>query len=665
MKYKFKTLNRKNITLFLALAGVIAFCLAIWYVRILPTMDSERFVEVTSDTGVYDLREFDFENSVATMAPHEQFIAGELLTPEEFRLREDEAKVQEPYNSPVTTSRMIYLMPDDGRYIITDRSLDFCERIYVNGELIQEVGTVALTAEESVPHHAYLTIEVRPVNGVIEIVRQGNNFVHIGSNIAASLTLGSAERMHSRIALDYGMAGVVVALFFTLTAAHLLLYTVLSKYTSHLYFAVLSLVWGFRMGITGIVVFGEWMPTISWDFGFRLQQFTWPMASALIFLIAMHVMPKVLPRACIKAYALMCTIYAISCFFLPTMQVSITMLVFQIINVIATIALGLAAIVCLIRMACARTAKPEHYLFVVGLLPLVFSILNDTMYYLARSFFDARFEMGDLALMLFVFIQTAALLHDTGRKTEAVHLAEQQSRAEAETLKRAGEMKEEFMRNLSHELQIPIATVSGYAQFTDQLATEDEDIEIGMVKNNMRVISGEAMRLSRMVKQLLDVSAIDAGTFKLHLVSVDMKEILSKVTTQHFPVMSDGSIALITQVPEDLPLVYGDEERLLQCILNLMSNAIKYAKGKEITLSALEKDGHLEITVSDTGKGIASELLPDLFSRYPKDRSDNGNGLGLYIVAQTIEAHGGDVSIESEIEKGTKVKFTVPMYKET
>ncbi len=645
----------------LMLLLIIGAAVWLWYTRIAPSVDGEHFIEVRSDTAVYDLRDFDFENAVAAMSVHEEFIEGELLTPEEFEAREEEALVGVRYSSPVTTSRMTYLMPDDGRYIITDRSLDFCERIYVNGELIQEVGTVALTAEESVPHHAYLTIEVRPENGVLEIVRQGNNFVHIGSNIASTLTLGTADRMHKQISLDYGLAGVVVALFFTMTAIHLLLYTVFRRHTAHLYFAILTFVWGFRMGVTGIVLFGEWIPTFSWYLGFRIQQFTWPMAAALVFLIALHVMPSILPGRFIKVYAALCTAFAVSCFFLSTMAVSIGMIIFQIINVVAYCVLGLAAIVCLVRMARAERARTEHVLFVLGLLPLAFSILNDTLYDQGRTLFDARFEMGDLAMFLFVILQTAALFYDSGRKNDALAIAEQKSRTEAETLRLAGEMKEEFIRTLSHELQVPVAAVSSAAQLSNSVLREDEVLDRALLLEQVRVIDHAALRVSGMVSQLLDASAIEMGSFRLYRRAVDMEALIQKAAELYFPVMQDGSITLTRSMEAQLPVVYGDEERLLQTVLNLLSNAIKHSGGDHIAVSAVLVEGFVRVTVADNGRGIAPGLMTDLWSRYPKERSGRGNGLGLYIVAQTIRAHDGSIEVESAKDKGTMIHFTVPI----
>ena len=98
-------------------------------------------------------------------------------------------------------------------------------------------------------------------------------------------------------------------------------------------------------------------------------------------------------------------------------------------------------------------------------------------------------------------------------------------------------------------------------------------------------------------------------------------------------------------------------------LLNLISNAVKHTENGNVTLAAKAAGNTVEVTVGDTGEGIRTELLPELFCRYPENRSSGGNGLGLYICAQIIEAHGGRITVESQTGTGTAVRFTIPVMK--
>lgn len=221
------------------------------------------------------------------------------------------------------------------------------------------------------------------------------------------------------------------------------------------------------------------------------------------------------------------------------------------------------------------------------------------------------------------------------------------------------DMKEEFLHNLSHELQMPITVVSGFAQLTGRMM-DDEEIDRAAVRDNMRRVDSEAGRMERLVVQLLDAAAIENGSFSLNRRGADMAELLDTVARVHFPVMDNHGNTVTVDTPPDLPWIYGDRERLLQVLLNLVSNAVKHTEGGGVSLSAQVEGDMVAVAVKDTGAGIAPELLPQLFERYPQNRATGGNGLGLYICGQIVKAHGGQIKVESKAGEGTAVRFTVP-----
>lgn len=222
------------------------------------------------------------------------------------------------------------------------------------------------------------------------------------------------------------------------------------------------------------------------------------------------------------------------------------------------------------------------------------------------------------------------------------------------------DMKEIFLHNLSHELQMPITVVSGFAQLTGQMM-DDEIIDRAAVRGNMRRVDSEAGRMERLVVQLLDAAAIENGSFTLNRRAMDIAELLDTVSRVHFPVMDNHGNTLTVDAPTGLPPLNGDRERLQQVLLNLISNAVKHTQRGSIVLSAQYEEKMVKVTVRDSGEGIASNLLPNLFRRYPENRAADGNGLGLYICAQIVEAHGGKIGVESKLGKGTAVWFTIPV----
>lgn len=294
-----------------------------------------------------------------------------------------------------------------------------------------------------------------------------------------------------------------------------------------------------------------------------------------------------------------------------------------------------------------------------GLALFLFAVVHDALYYNNLYLFGINYTLNDLALLVFSFFQMAAMFYATMRQVREARRAEEESRLEAEALRRAGEMKEQFLGGLFHELQMPITVVSGFAQLTGRMM-DDETLDRAAVKEYMRRTDDEAGRMERMVTQLLDAAAIESGSFALRRQPMDMAELLHTAARVHFPVMDTGENTVSVDAPPGLPLVCGDRERLLQVILNLLSNAVKHTRHGTITLSARAVGDEVLVSVADTGGGIAPELLPGLFTRYPQHREAGGNGLGLYIAAQIVQAHGGVITVESGAHKGTAVHFTIP-----
>lgn len=227
----------------------------------------------------------------------------------------------------------------------------------------------------------------------------------------------------------------------------------------------------------------------------------------------------------------------------------------------------------------------------------------------------------------------------------------------------ANQLKSEFLSNISHELQMPLTVVSGYAQLSDN-QLQDKHIDIEELRDYQKQIVIEAERMERLVLQLLDLSRIENGTFQLDLEAVNLMDFAEQVAELYFPMLDENSNEIYCDIPYDL-YVYCDKERILQVFINLISNACRHTQNGEITLTAQQRKGEAIIVLRDTGKGIAPELLPHLFERYLKNNQGAmraaGTGLGLYLCKQIVIAHKGTIFIESEVGKGTAVILTLPL----
>ncbi len=667
--------NKTNIMVLLIIVGAIVLCCSLWFTKLeyrINTMENEVIV---SQNGVWDLTKFDFESGIVVTSGKEQYITGELLTPDEFEQNSDKVQVGLPKESPVNTSKITLVMPDNRPYTIMGTSFDFAERIYINGELMGEIGTVSTDEITSEPGYEYLKFTVIPKDKTIEIVRQSNNFVHRDNGIASHILIGEQEKLNAIYAKEYGITGVIIGLFFAIAMTHIFMFYIFKKHRVHLYFALLSLTWGLRMGVTGVKVFAEWFNFLPWEIMFRLEYISVPVTCAMILLVTDEIYKNTLPKIFLRAFTSGFLLYAVCCLFVPTLPLSYSMIGVQVALILASILLIVFVVIKAVSLIRSKQMLLKHTAYLISIIPFVFATVHDALYYNAILIFGVSVILIDLSLMILVVTQTAVIYFDTSNRIITTYREKEQISVEAQSLRQAGLMKEEFLRTLTHEMQIPLTTVSGYAQLAGQILKEDNKLNRGELHEKMRIIDDEARKLSRQVLQLLDASAMENGTFKLHRERVDLNEVLQKISTLHFPVMSDAGIKLKIEVKNDLPPVFVDRERIVQVILNLITNSIKHSECSQISLIAKvtsanygdeydTKSNFAQITINDNGIGIAKDMQANLFEEYNENRSAKGNGLGLYITAKTVKAHGGEIIVQSEINKGTSITFTMPVWEE-
>ena len=307
-----------------------------------------------------------------------------------------------------------------------------------------------------------------------------------------------------------------------------------------------------------------------------------------------------------------------------------------------------------------------------------------------------------LTVMTFAVYYLMLVMIKKAAENARLEADKQTSQMEAEALRRSNAMKEEFVNNLSHELQAPLTVLTGFAQYTADIVeasvgagagvgaeagagagaeagsdagmgagmgagsgAEADGSELAQIKENMRQILFETSRTERLVQQLLDATALENGRFVVRFAPVDMTDLIEQIAHRYFRTLDMNGNRLTLAIQTHLPLVHADEERILQVLVNLVSNAVKHTKNGEISISATAEDDVVTVAVEDSGEGIQPEVQQQIFKRYPgKSSGRAGTGLGLYICKQIIDAHGGHIAVESAPDEGTILRFTLPVIEE-
>jgi signal transduction histidine kinase len=222
----------------------------------------------------------------------------------------------------------------------------------------------------------------------------------------------------------------------------------------------------------------------------------------------------------------------------------------------------------------------------------------------------------------------------------------------------------DFVANVSHELKTPLTSIQGFAQ-----ARLDDTADTPEARRQAaQIIYNEAGRMHRMALDLLDLARLEAGTADLDMSAVDLGVLLRSIVEKFTPQAQRAGVSLQLTLSEPLSALTGDGDRLAQVFTNLVDNALKFTPaGGQVTLAARQAGAEMEISITDTGTGVAQEALPHLFDRfYQADRSraggeKHGAGLGLAIVQEILQAHGGRISVRSEVGHGTTFVIHLPL----
>ncbi|MNS20120.1 Alkaline phosphatase synthesis sensor protein PhoR [compost metagenome] len=232
-----------------------------------------------------------------------------------------------------------------------------------------------------------------------------------------------------------------------------------------------------------------------------------------------------------------------------------------------------------------------------------------------------------------------------------------------EELRQLDRVKADLVSAVSHELRTPLTSIRGFAEFLEDGIGGDlgpEQIEF------VRHIQSNTLRLQRLVDDLLDFARLEAGTFKLAFRSSDLRTSLTEVVESLEPLAQEKQVHLDAGLPADPLLIEADTGRVEQVLINLITNAIKFTPpGGHVVVSAHRGPEHVEFSIQDTGIGIANDRLPRVFQKFYQvdattTREQGGAGLGLSIAKALVEAHGGQIGVESELGRGSTFWFTLP-----
>lgn len=303
-----------------------------------------------------------------------------------------------------------------------------------------------------------------------------------------------------------------------------------------------------------------------------------------------------------------------------------------------------------------------------GLIATAFSLLS-LAFLLRQPFTDYTVLRSDIPLLLVFSLLAIVMIYlaDFRQRSEMQlrRVNEELERRVAERtaeLEKANAVKDEFLGMVSHDLRTPLTSILGWLDIAERCGLGNES-----TAQAFSVIKRNAVMQSELINNLLDVSAMNDGGLKLELQAVDVRSLIESGSQRLYPSIAEKRIKFDCEFEDDIPTVYADRDRLVQVIDNLLSNAVKFTPPEGHIRVGLQKtNSSVQLTVADSGAGIEPELLPHVFNKFRQGRAQpdaHSVGLGLSIVKQVIEAHGGTVAASSDGPgKGSTFVVTLPYH---
>jgi len=527
-------------------------------------------------------------------------------------------------------------------------NIDSAYKLWINGKLIAENGQIGKTAQDSIPQLLPLVAAFANDSKTLDIVIQVSNFGYTKGGIWSVPLLGLQKNICKERENQNMISLFLVGSFVIMCLYHLGLYLLRSKETITLIFCLICLSLSFRILVGGEALFFQWFSSIPWEVGIKLAYTTFILPSGLIILFFYFLFPQDVSKKIISGIIGTIFFALALLLLLSPLRIGVFLLIFEI---------AVLAFMVYSAFFFPRVIKRKRQGAIVMLLSLIVliasgtnDILNDmnvlnTGYYTPFGMFTLIFSQSWILAKKF-----------TNAFNDVENLTEQ--------LLKVDKLKDEFLANTSHELRTPLNGIIGIAESLIDGATGKQSLE---TSNNLNMIVSSGKRLTRLVKDILDFSKMKHQEVPLNIKAVDIKILVDMVLMISRPMMNQKPVEFVNCIPEGIPLIKADEDRLQQIFINLISNAIKFThQGKIIVSAEREEKGQYRLSVKDTGIGIAKKNQNRIFKYFEQadgsiSREFGGSGLGLAVTKKLVELHGSVIIVESAEGIGSTFSFSLPV----
>ncbi len=525
-------------------------------------------------------------------------------------------------------------------------------RMYINDRLVASAGTAAADRENFRPEYNPNTLQILPPGAEFDIVVHMSNFVYSRGGMWYSIDMGTPEQIQN---LDRRIIYRDIFLFgsfFIMGMYYLSIFLMRREDKSSLYFVLMCVVVIGRTSIHGDYAVYRLLPFISYNVIVFINYATLYWFPTAFLLLLRELFPEEVPQKAVRAVVIYAAAITLTTLLLPihiyTRYTYFVLAMLTLTSVYTVICTGIAF----------TRGKQDSLIVLFGALALVGGAAYDILVYL-KLIPQYVGEVSSFGFFVLIFLQSFVLAR---RFSQAFRNVNEMSGQ----LLRMDKLKDEFLANTSHELRTPLNGILG---ITEAMLRDSEGALNEAQRQNLSIVAVSTRRLANLVNDILDYSRLKYSDLKLNLKPVRLEAVIETTLNVFRQLTNPQQVEISSDIPGKLPPVMADENRLAQVMYNLLGNAVKFTKQGHIRVAVKEAGEMLQFCVEDTGEGIPEEKFGDIFKSFEQvdtslTRKHGGTGLGLPITKFLVESHGGSISVSSELGKGSKFTFTLPVARE-
>ncbi|MCU6710377.1 ATP-binding protein [Paenibacillus sp. J5C_2022] len=532
-------------------------------------------------------------------------------------------------------------------------------RLWVNGEELAQCGTVSRDKESASPRFAPQSLSFPVQSNRLDIIVQISNYSYNSGGMWYAMNLGLPEQISAYRDIGLSLDMTLFGIFLFMGLYHIFIFSQRRDMKTALLFGVGCLIGSMRLLVSGEIFVLELFPQLEISILTMVSYFTYYGGIMFFILYLRQLYPEEMPKRFTGIVVSICILFILSVWLSPMSFYTDSILYYHLIMLIVNVKL-----IHVIWLSVKRKrpgARLQFFGIIFFILTFIIDIAINAFYAGAIFRNTLLFYMLDrqmilMGLFVLVFVQAIVLAN---RYSSAFHTIE----AMSETLIRQNKMKDEFLVNTSHELITPLHGIMNLSQAMLEGAKGPMNKE---QQHNLTTVVSVTRRLTKLIYDIMDYSKLRNDDIKLNKRNVSLHAIMRANGDVFLHLIDDKPVELHIDVPESLPHVYADEDRLQQILYNLIGNAAKFTHEGRIAVAACERNGMLEVTVSDTGIGISEEKHEQIFQSFEQvgkavANEYGGTGLGLSITKGLVELSGGEIHVRSIPGQGSTFTFTLPI----